>query len=526
MVASRGQTRRMTDDASDVAKPAPTRIRGRIGRVGLDLSVEGPPPRKDTEGTAKDGGGDWTLNWQTMIAIVGAAAALGVWINVVGGAVLWARFDAAALPASQIVGIVPNTTLIGIGIRALVLPVLVGVVAVGLLYVSRSAGGGADSRPSATAAEEVRLAIPGRVLLTLAVLAVVTDVFAFGGHIEPPERPEYVYAWAIVSSFLVFGAVTYEPVNRRLRRRRGLALLLMGVVGFLVIWLTGVRFHHGQPAAIVATLAFAAGLLAWVLPPGEHVLGVSAGTLLIGLYLALGLWLFLKPGRGDVDFAPGDQAPAFATALLMSSLALLFLCAVARRTHGSFGRPAAIMFAVVAAWGGIVGYLRERNPDPRFELTAMLRKPGTGSRREARGAAAARRVSDRAHRRRRPRRSQLGVVPAGGLADHRRPARPGRGAGRRAAVRGRRRQAEAHRRPRRGAPARPRPAGGQWRLAAATRLLTCSDGASERTGGGPLAVAPCVELATGRRGRGRRRRPSTGRASRTSPGRGRRGSRR
>src|SRR5262245_36573068 len=46
--------------------------------------------RAMTDGGGQQGGG-WKLDWQTLLAIVGAAAALGVWINVVGGAVLWAR---------------------------------------------------------------------------------------------------------------------------------------------------------------------------------------------------------------------------------------------------------------------------------------------------------------------------------------------------------------------------------------------------------------------------------------------------
>src|SRR4051794_8549959 len=89
------------------------------------------------------------LEWETLLGIVGAAAALGLWINVVGGAVLWSRFHEADLPATHIVGLVPNTTLIGLGLQALVLPLLVAMVAVSVFYVVRREQPGArPGRPA------------------------------------------------------------------------------------------------------------------------------------------------------------------------------------------------------------------------------------------------------------------------------------------------------------------------------------------------------------------------------------------
>src|SRR4051794_5873396 len=47
--------------------------------------------------TDRDDG--FKLDWTTLLGIAGAAAALGLWVNVVGGAVLWAQFQAVGLPA-------------------------------------------------------------------------------------------------------------------------------------------------------------------------------------------------------------------------------------------------------------------------------------------------------------------------------------------------------------------------------------------------------------------------------------------
>jgi len=119
-----------------------------------------------------------------------------------------------------------------------------------------------------------------------------------------------------------------------------------------------------------------ASVLAWRVRPKEHMLGLSAGVLLIVFYLLLGAFLFFVPADGGVSFKLGDEALPFVLALLASSLALLFLYAVARRTRGV--AMAVITFAVVAAWGGVVGLLREQNASPKFDLTAMLRKSETG----------------------------------------------------------------------------------------------------------------------------------------------------
>jgi hypothetical protein len=94
--------------------------------------------------------------------------------------------------------------------------------------------------------------------------------------------------------------------------------------------------------------------------------------MIVALYVCLGAGLFFWHG-GELTLHPGQQGVPLLVALLLTTVALLFLYAVSRRSS-HFGLLAVIMFAVVAVWGGAVGHLRERNTEPSFDLTAMLRK--------------------------------------------------------------------------------------------------------------------------------------------------------
>jgi hypothetical protein len=82
----------------------------------------------------------WRPSLGALLAIVGAGAALAAWLAVVGGFILWARFTAAEVPAFQGISVVPHTVLIAEGLRALVVPLLLGGVAAGLGYSLRRRG--------------------------------------------------------------------------------------------------------------------------------------------------------------------------------------------------------------------------------------------------------------------------------------------------------------------------------------------------------------------------------------------------
>jgi hypothetical protein len=197
----------------------------------------------------------------------------------------------------------------------------------------------------------------------------------FGGHASAPKHPEFLIAWAIASPFLVVGAATYDPVNRALAQQewREAAMFSMALFSAVAIVLIGLAVGEFEASLPVALLPVIASVLAQWLPPGYRLAGVTAGALLLLAYVVGAVALYFA-GKGELTFDPGDQGVPLVVTILLSTLALLFLFSVDARS-GRYATVAAVMFAVVAVWGGVAGFLRERRGDPSFELTAMVRKP-------------------------------------------------------------------------------------------------------------------------------------------------------
>lgn len=84
--------------------------------------------------------------WTTAIQAIGAVAGLGLLATFAGGAMLWLRFDALDLPADRAVALLPKELLVVVGAHALVVPVLVGLVA--LLLVALMEPLDAQHRPT------------------------------------------------------------------------------------------------------------------------------------------------------------------------------------------------------------------------------------------------------------------------------------------------------------------------------------------------------------------------------------------
>jgi hypothetical protein len=68
--------------------------------------------------------------WTLAIQALGATAGVALLATFVGGAMLWLRFDALDLPADRAVALLPKTMLVVVGAHALVVPVLLGLLAV------------------------------------------------------------------------------------------------------------------------------------------------------------------------------------------------------------------------------------------------------------------------------------------------------------------------------------------------------------------------------------------------------------
>src|ERR1044071_8895936 len=89
----------------------------------------------EANGAAADRG---RINWDTVVQVVGAGAAIATWVAVVGGGRVWARLHAAEVPATQTLAVLPRQLLLVEGLQTLLAPLLIGAFAALVVYFSWS----------------------------------------------------------------------------------------------------------------------------------------------------------------------------------------------------------------------------------------------------------------------------------------------------------------------------------------------------------------------------------------------------
>lgn len=94
-----------------------------------------------------NGNNDQPYGWWTVaVTLLGAAAGITGFVALVGGAILWIRFDELGLPADRAVAALPKSVLLAVGAHTVVGPIVAGLVAL-LFLMSVAAGcvrGGED----------------------------------------------------------------------------------------------------------------------------------------------------------------------------------------------------------------------------------------------------------------------------------------------------------------------------------------------------------------------------------------------
>jgi len=89
-------------------------------------------------GPSTDGRFEGVRQWgELAVQVLAAGVGIGAWVAVVGGARLWARLEAADIPAAQTIPLLPRELLIAEGTRTLLVPLLVGGAVAVLVYLSR-----------------------------------------------------------------------------------------------------------------------------------------------------------------------------------------------------------------------------------------------------------------------------------------------------------------------------------------------------------------------------------------------------
>ncbi len=305
---------------------------------------------------------------KALSALVAALASAG-FVGAVGGAILWARFHAAELPADQAVAAVPQRELVVVGAVALVSFVLAGVGALVAVYALDHCGTpGPRTRRGLLAlmVAEILVAVSlggfGVAAAVLLVAGVVTAGVMLAYLVEDAAgflraRPQaerrltVLLAWARNQLF--------GDVRRRERVRRVVGLAL-GLAGLAVV----ARADHWPWVAL--WLGVTLLVVALPLVPGWTAGEASGGRLRRMLAVAVivyGLTALLR--------FEGSLASVTLAALALAALNL----AVARATGQRFAFYGVSVFLSVILFGGFLSYVRTRD-NPKLQAVAVLMKGG------------------------------------------------------------------------------------------------------------------------------------------------------
>lgn len=168
---------------------------------------------------------DWQTAVQTAAAVVGAVAGLAVWVVLVGGATMWARFHHAKVPEAQAVAVLPREVLMTVGTHVLTVMLFFTLpIALAAYFASRSVVARIASTVASTGLTALLAVLKAGwygivVLLVSLVLALL--VFAEFFDVEP-EWAVGILLFAIAAGIVLFLVLWWLPERRKIAR--GLAV--------------------------------------------------------------------------------------------------------------------------------------------------------------------------------------------------------------------------------------------------------------------------------------------------------------
>jgi hypothetical protein len=164
---------------------------------------------------------DWQTAVQTAAAVVGAVAGLAVWVVLVGGATMWARFNRADVPETQAVAVLPREQLFTVGMHVLTVMLLFTLpVAVAAYFASRRvvARVASTGRAALGATFETGWYGVGAVIVSVAA---VLFLFWLLFDVEPLWGAG-ILLFSIAAGVVLFLVLWWLPERRRIAR--GLAI--------------------------------------------------------------------------------------------------------------------------------------------------------------------------------------------------------------------------------------------------------------------------------------------------------------
>lgn len=331
----------------------------------LVAATRAPAPLEPDSGTTG-------VNWDLVLQGIGVASGLAAWVAVVGGGRLWARMEAAGVPALATLAGVGRGWLVAEGLQTLLVPMLLGVVAALTVYFSRRDPRLTDSQGSPADVVTQGQPMTPNGLLDIGRARPVRLVDRFASRTDGAALPLLGLlltllavlgiliaraSWQVLAtSVLGLGAALalgWAAGSHRSRRTRltAVALAAVTVVVVFVLWVAN---GNGLVPPVAAALVVAgvavlfAALLqrqdddrwAWALLIAASVSGILFSLairievpwlLVMGAITTLAIWLALG--------ALADRGPRAA---------------------------ALVVFVSIVAWSGALGFVREignRTPD-------------------------------------------------------------------------------------------------------------------------------------------------------------------
>lgn len=181
----------------------------------------------------------WTPSLEGGLAVLGAAAGLAAWVALVGGFTMWARFNAAHVPAIEGVSIVPHSVLLAQGTRTLAVPLILGMVAALFAYAvatrwPRQRRASALWNAVGAVGRARKLGLDFVVGLTLIALPLLVFAFRYGFG-----EDTWSFAVLVALSLVAVGALAFAVIGISARHWLGLVVLAViagwsGIAGFVL----------------------------------------------------------------------------------------------------------------------------------------------------------------------------------------------------------------------------------------------------------------------------------------------------
>ena len=275
-----------------------------------------------------------------LLEIGGAAAGIAAFIALIGGALLWLRFDELGLPADRAVAALPKSMLLTVGAHQLFAPAAAGLLAVVLLFAVRPETWWGWARRLAAAVLAAAIVVAGLAAVGSSVASwiatgVLAAALAVGALVVLKVRWPWWIASAFAAAAVALGvlALIDHPWAWWLTAGALAAALAAWPLYELLAWLDEKGFKFAARAPTLAVLAIA------LVGVGVHSLSLDwfPHLTLVAITTLAGVAAIVRTARGERRTRP------VAWVVFVSFLAVGAAVALARTANAPKMEPVAVL---------------------------------------------------------------------------------------------------------------------------------------------------------------------------------------